>query len=338
MTVRIGVVGTGWIGAEHIRRITTSICGAEVVAVTDIDADRAAGAVEGTGARVLSSEEEVIAAQDVDAVVVASWGPAHAESVLAAIKAGKPVLCEKPLATSVEDCHRIMEAEAAHGSRLVQVGFMRRYDAGYLQMKRVLDSGDLGTPLMAHCVHRNQSVPEAYHSEMEARDTAVHEIDTLRWLTGQEVATAQVLTPRRTALRHEHLVDPQIILLEMADGSRVDIEVFVNCQYGYEIGCEIVGEKGTVRLPEVPAPVVRSSGSAGTEVPQDWVDRFDPAFDAEFTEWVDTVRRGAEPAGAGAWDGYAAAAVCDAAVQALHSGEVVPVGMAPRPALYGDAQ
>ncbi|GAB3698993.1 Gfo/Idh/MocA family protein [Nocardiopsis oceani] len=335
MTVGIGVIGTGWIGTEHIHRITSAIGGADVVAVSDIDPRRAESAAEGTGARVLADGDAVVTHPDVDAVVVASWGPAHAESVLSAVKAGKPVLCEKPLATSVDDCLRILEAEGAHGYRLVQVGFMRRYDNGYLEMKGVVDSGGIGRPLMAHCVHRNATVPESYHSAMAARDTAVHEVDILRWLLGEEITSVQVLTPRSTSLRHEHLQDPQILLMETAGGARIDVEVFVNCQYGYEIGCELVGERGTVRLPEVPAPVVRSGGRASTEVPQGWEARFRSAFNAEFTEWVDTVRSGAPPGGASAWDGYAATAVTDASVEALHSGEPVRVGLGPRPALYG---
>ncbi|KOX17818.1 Gfo/Idh/MocA family protein [Nocardiopsis sp. NRRL B-16309] len=334
MTVKVGVIGTGWIGAEHIRRISTRVGGADVVAVTDIDADRAARAAGGVGARVLATGQEVVEAADVDAVVVTSWGPAHAESVLAAVAAGKPVFCEKPLATSADDAQRILDAEAAHGSRLVQVGFMRRFDAGYRQMKEVVSSGGIGTPLMAHCVHRNPTVPESYHSEMASQDTAVHEIDVLRWLLDDEISSVQVLTPRSTERRFEHLRDPQMLLFEMAGGARVDLEVFVNCQYGYEIGCEIVGEEGTVRLPEIPGAVVRSAGQLSTPVLQDWVQRFAAAFDTEFQDWIDEVASGTPTTGPNAWDGYAATVVTDAAVRALHSGAVVETGIKARPAFY----
>ncbi len=124
MTVRVGVIGAGLIGKEHIRRLTDTVTGARVTAVTD-------------------------------AVLVTSWGPAHAEHVLNAIAAGKPVFCEKPPATTAGDCLRIVEAETARGRRLVQVGFMRRYDTGYQQMKQVIDSGRIGEPLVVHCAHRN---------------------------------------------------------------------------------------------------------------------------------------------------------------------------------------
>ncbi|MEV8307366.1 Gfo/Idh/MocA family oxidoreductase [Streptomyces flavidovirens] len=332
MTVRIGVIGAGWIGQDHIRRLTHVITGAEVTAVTDLDAAHAAEVATGVGARALPTGQDVIAAPDVDAVLVTSWGPTHAEYVLATIAAGKPVFCEKPLATSAEDCLRIVEAETAYGRRLVQVGFMRRYDAGYRAMKQVIDAGEIGVPLMVHCAHRNPTVPASYTSAMAAQDTAVHEIDVLRWLLDDEIVSVQVVTPRRTSKRLEHLQDPQIMLFETANGVRIDLEVFVNCQYGYDIQCETVGESGLVRLPDPASPSVRSAGRADTAVVQDWRERFPAAFDAEFQEWTASVAAATAPTGPSAWDGYAA--IGDATVQALESGRIVGVAMKDRPAFY----
>ncbi|MFC7327289.1 Gfo/Idh/MocA family protein [Marinactinospora rubrisoli] len=338
MTVRVGVIGAGMIGQDHIRRLTEVVAGAAVTAVTDIDGPRAAEAASRVGAAVLPSGRDLIGSPEVDAVLVASWGPSHAEHVLNAIAAGKPVFCEKPLATTAADCLRIVDAERAHGRRLVQVGFMRRFDAGYRRMKDVLASGALGAPLMVHCAHRNATVPESYTSVMAAQDTAVHEIDVLRWLLDDEIVSAQVITPRRTSRRFEHLRDPQIMLFETANGVRVDLEIFVNCQYGYDIQCEVVGEAGLVRLPDPAAAGVRTAGRHGTAVPQDWKERFGDAFDAEFRAWTASVASGAEPCGPSAWDGYAAAVITDAAVRSLESGgEVVAVGLKPRPACYGGA-
>ncbi|HEY3479637.1 MAG TPA: Gfo/Idh/MocA family oxidoreductase [Streptomyces sp.] len=334
MTVRVGVIGAGMIGQDHVRRLTEVVAGAEVVAVADLDAERAAQVAEAVGARVATDGADLIGQSDVDAVVVTSWGPTHAEHVLAAIAAGKPVFCEKPLATTAEDCLRIVEAEQAFGRRLVQVGFMRRYDAGYREMKRVLDAGEIGTPLMVHCAHRNATVPESYHSEMAAQDTAVHEIDVLRWLLSDEIVSAQVLTPRSTGNRFPHLRDPQIMLFETAAGVRIDLEVFVNCQYGYDIQCETVGEAGLVRLPDPASPAVRTAGSSRVAVLQDWKQRFAAAFDVEFQEWIDTLAAGREPAGPSSWDGYAATVITDATVEALHTGRVVGVTMKDRPAFY----
>ncbi|WP_217547250.1 Gfo/Idh/MocA family oxidoreductase [Streptomyces sp. GbtcB6] len=335
MTVRVGVIGAGWIGAEHIQRLTHTVTGARVTAVTDIDPARAAEAAEPVGARVLPDGAAVVAADDVDAVLVTSWGPTHAEHVLGAIAAGKPVFCEKPLATTAEDCLRIVEAEQAHGRRLVQVGFMRRYDAGYRQLKEVIDSGRIGAPLIVHCAHRNPTAPESYTSAMAALDTAVHEVDVLRWLLDDEFVSAQVVLPRSTSNRFEHLKDPQIMLFETAKGVRVDLEVFVNCRYGYDIQCEAVGEEGLVRLPDPAAVGVRTAGQHSTAVLTDWVGRFKEAFDTEFREWIAGVAAAEEPTGPSAWDGYAATVITAATVEALESGGVVATDLKPRPAFYG---
>jgi myo-inositol 2-dehydrogenase/D-chiro-inositol 1-dehydrogenase len=336
MTVRVGVIGAGMIGQDHVRRLTDVVTGARVAAVTDIDAARAAEVAARVGATALPTAADLIDSPEVDAVLVTSWGPTHAEHVLTAIAAGKPVFCEKPLATTAEDCLRIVEAERAHGRRLVQVGFMRRFDVGYRQMKEVLAAGGIGAPLIVHCAHRNPTVPDAYTSHMAAQDTAVHEIDVLRWLLDDEIVSAQVITPRATSKRFAHLKDPQIMYFETAGGVRIDLEVFVNCQYGYDIQCETVGEDGLVRLPDPASVAVRGAGRHTTAVLQDWKGRFVDAFDTEFREWIASVETGTGPNGPSAWDGYAATVITDAAVKSLDSdGTVVTVDMKPRPALYG---
>jgi predicted dehydrogenase len=133
------VIGVGAIGQDHIRRLTHVVSGSRIVALTDVDAQRAqsaAGSLD--GARVHATGQDLIDDGDVEAILVASWGPTHEEYVLASIAAGKPVFCEKPLAPTPDACLRIVEAEVARGRRLVQVGYMRRYDAGYRAMKNAL--------------------------------------------------------------------------------------------------------------------------------------------------------------------------------------------------------
>jgi myo-inositol 2-dehydrogenase/D-chiro-inositol 1-dehydrogenase len=267
-------------------------------------------------------------------VVVCSWGPTHEQYVLASIAAGKPVFCEKPLATTQEACRRILDAEAAHGSRLVQVGYMRRYDVAYRALKRVVDSGDIGAPLMMHCAHRNASVPSFYRKEMAITDTAVHEIDMVRWMFDDEIAAARVLIPRKSKNGGE-LQDPLLLILEMTRGTLIDVEISVNIRYGYDIRGEVVGEDGTAALGELSPVSVRRANQLATPVPADWRERFILAYDVEFQEWVHAVSAGGVPLGPSSWDGYAAAVVSDASVEALRTGERVEVALIERPKLYG---
>ena len=339
MTVRVGVIGVGMIGQDHIRRITQVLSGGAVVAVTDVDAARAQSVADGwPGAAVYPAGRELVASGDVDAVLVTSWGPTHEDHVLAAIEAGLPVFCEKPLATTEDACLRIMDAEMAGGRRLVQVGFMRRYDAGYQALKAALDEGTIGTPLLMHCAHRNRSAPPyGFTTEGMIADSAVHEIDLVQWLFGEPIVATSILKPRRSSRAAEGLHDPLIVLLEMASGVLVDVEVFVNAGYGYDIRGEIVGESGTVALAEAGGEVtVKSAGARSSHVPADWRDRFAAAFDAELQDWLNAVAARAST-GPGSWDGYAAAAVTDSCLEALRSGRRTPVSLRERPEFYAKA-
>lgn len=179
-------------------------------------------------------------------------GPSHEEFVLAAIAAGKPVFCEKPLAVTAQGCKNIVDAEAKHGKRLVQVGFMRPYDQGYRALKQVLTSGQIGEPLMLHCAHRNPRVGEAYTTDMAITDTLIHELDVLRWLLDDDYVSVQVVFPRKSSKAPPHLRDPQIVLMETAKGTRIDVEIFVNCQYGYDIQCEVVGKPASPSCQNLP--------------------------------------------------------------------------------------
>lgn len=333
MTVKVGVIGVGMIGQDHIRRLTTVLAGGAVVAVTDADAARAKSVAEGVpGARVHATGQDLIRDDGVDAVVVTSWGPTHEEYVLACIEAKKPVFCEKPLATTQEACLRIMEAEMALGRRLVQVGYMRRYDPAYRALKETVASGAIGTPLLMHCAHRNPDVPSHYTSDMAINDTTVHDVDTVRWLLDDEVAATQVLVPRRNS-RAGELRDPLFVLFEMAGGAIVDVEVSVNIGYGYDIRGEISGETGTASLAESNPVVLKREGSFSGRVPADWRERFLRAFDLEFQEWLGAAAKGTAT-GPSSWDGYAATAVCDAALEALRTGTRTTVSLRDRPDFY----
>jgi myo-inositol 2-dehydrogenase/D-chiro-inositol 1-dehydrogenase len=333
MTVNVGVIGVGMIGQDHIRRLTKVLAGSAVVAVSDVDPARASSVAEGVpGARAFAAGEELIADPEVAAVVVTSWGPTHEQYVLACIAADKPVFCEKPLATTQEACLRILDAEMAFGRRLVQVGFMRRYDPAYRAMKEAVTSGAIGTPLMMHASHRNPDVPGHYTSDMAINDTTVHDVDVARWLLDDEIVATSVLVPRRNRNAGD-LRDPLFLLFEMGSGAIVDVEVSVNIAYGYDIRGEVVGETGTVELAESNPVLLKTKGQFAGRVPTDWRERFIRAFDIEFQEWLAAAARGTAT-GPSAWDGYAATAVCDAALEALRTGTRTTVSLRESPSFY----
>ncbi|MFD0356449.1 Gfo/Idh/MocA family protein [Streptomyces sp. NPDC127110] len=333
-TLGIAVIGTGKMGADHVRRIGDRVGGARVVAVADPDGDRVkevAAGLDGVGA--YTDPAAAVAAPGVDAVLIASPGPAHEEAILHALGRELPVLCEKPLTPDPEGALRVLEAERGLGRRLVQVGFMRRFDAEYERLKELLDAGGIGRPLFLHCRHRNAASPSFFTSDMLISDSVVHEVDAARWLLGQEVTAVTVLSPTPSSAAPEGLRDPRLVLLETSGGAVVDVEIFVNCGFGYQVQCEAVGESGSARIGDGRAMVVQSGGRWGGEITQDFTTRFSDAYDRQVRRWVAAAARGRVD-GPDAWDGYAAAAVSEAGLAAARSGVRTEVRLAERPELY----
>jgi len=332
----VAVLGAGHMGADHIRRLDQLVSGARVAAVADPDAGRAKEAVAGIdGVSVHTEAEAALAAPGVDAVLIASPGPAHEEALLAAFARGLPVLCEKPMVPNSTGALRVMEAETRLGRRLAQIGFMRRYDAEYQRLKSLLDGRRLGRPLMLHCTHRNVSSPAHFTSAMLINSSVSHEIDAARWLLGQELTAVTVLRPGPSSDASEGLLDPQFVLFETDGGALVDVEVFVNCGFGYQVRCEAVCEAGSARIGDEHSMVVTTRGGSREEVALDYLVRFADAYDREVRSWVDATRRG-RVTGPSVWDGYAASAVAEAGVRALESGARTAVELAARPALYSE--
>ncbi len=334
--LRIGVVGAaGFIGRNHIKRLNSVINHCRVVAVSDLDEKKTKEVAETCGAKVYTDGVALINDPDVDAVVVTSWDPTHAEFVRAAIAAGKPVLCEKPLASTMEDCEKIVKDEMASGKHLVQVGFMRRFDPGYLEMKEIMDSGKLGQPLLVHCKSRTPITPPKHTSRMHATNVVPHEIDVLRWMLDDEFDQVQVIMGRSSAHAPEGLQDPQMMILTTKKGVVIDVEVAVNAHFGYEIQCEVVCDNGTVSLPQPSRAEVCLNEACSHGIMNDWSKRFVEAYQEEFQTWVDScLETGGVPTGSGAWDGYVACIVAEKLADAQGTKLMEAVELPAKPDFY----
>jgi myo-inositol 2-dehydrogenase/D-chiro-inositol 1-dehydrogenase len=339
--LRIAVLGVGMMGADHVRRITTKIAGARVSVVNDYVTEKAeqiAAAIP--GCRAVVDPLDAIADPDVDAVVLATPGPSHEKQLLACLEHGKPVLCEKPLTTDVETALGVVKREAELGRRLIQVGFMRRFDHEYAQLKALLDGGELGRALVLHCAHRNPAVPPTFDSAMVVRDSLVHEVDVTRFLFDEEITSIQIIKPAANPGAPQGLADPQIAIMRTASGRHVDVELFVTTGVAYEVRTEVVAEKGSAMIGlDVGLVRRRADGTWGGQITPGFRERFGQAYDTEFQRWVDAVAAGAGSGdftdGPTAWDGYAAAAVCEAGVESLNSGLPVEVSMVDRASITG---
>lgn len=332
--IRVGVIGTGNIGTAHAQMLATEVSGAQVTVVFDADRARAESVAATLGAHVTGTATELIASPEVDAVVIASPDDLHAEQALLCLQAAKPALVEKPLAPSVADATTVMEAEVAMGRRMLTLGFMRRFDPGYLQLKTQIDAGAIGDPLIIRNIHRNQTAPYGLLSERTMTNMAIHEMDINRWLLGEELASVQVVTPRAGPDTPPGQFDPMLILFRSASGTLVEIEAFVNGHYGYEVTCQVVASRGVLDMSDGSFITRTATGLRSQDIPELWLGRFGDAYRRELQAWVHSLLGIPDRNGATAWDGLAATVAAQAAASVIGSNEVAAVDLPPRPALY----
>jgi myo-inositol 2-dehydrogenase / D-chiro-inositol 1-dehydrogenase len=329
--LRIAVLGVGMMGAFHVDALSKRIRGASVTVINDFFADKAAEVAAQVGARVVDDPFDAINAEDVDAVLIATPGAAHDAQVNACLDRGIPVLCEKPLTTHIASSYAIVQREAALGKQLIQVGFMRRFDAEYVALKKLITTGGLGNPLIVHCTHRNPAVGDHFNSEFMIRDSVVHEVDVARFLLDEEITSVQVLKGVATSAAPAGTADPMVVVFETESGRLVTDEIYVRTGVAYEVRTEVVGEQGSATIGlDQNLQVKTTDGRWGGSITPGFVERFGAAYDIELQRWVDAAKNGTID-GPGAWDGYAAVAVCEAGVQAVRTGEKVRVAMDARP-------
>ncbi|WP_406135743.1 Gfo/Idh/MocA family oxidoreductase [Streptomyces sp. NBC_01089] len=294
--MRIGLIGTGRIGSFHARALSGHRdVGALVVA--DAEGPRAAEVARRTGATAAASVDEIFA-RDVDAVVIASATASHAALIGRAARAGLPVFCEKPVAIDLPGTLAALREVEAAGT-VLQLGFMRRFDAGYAAARERVRSGALGRLHTVRALTSDPAPPPAAYLPLSGglyRDCLVHDFDMVRWVTGREVAevyaTGSDAGP--AMFREAGDVDTAAALLTLDDGTLVTTTATRCNGAGYDVRMELAGELDQISVGlDGRTPVTSAEPAGRPPADRPWpgfLERFGPAYEAELDAFLRVVR------------------------------------------------
>ena len=333
MTVNVGIIGLGIMGADHANIIQSKVSNAKVTSIYDKNINQAQRIIETLdNPEIHNSGLELINSNKVDAVMVVSPDDSHVEFVLESIKLNKPVLCEKPLSHSVKECNDVIEAEQKIGKRLVQVGFMRRFCPTYQEMKKNYNNLDVGKALLLHCVHRMVSAPSYFESVMSIRSALVHEFDIIRWLLETEIVEIQII---KSSIRKDlDFVDPIMAIIKCDNGAIVDVEVNANAKYGYDVRAELVCEKGTILMSPSRKNELLMNNEHSFSYGKDWRPRFADAYRNQNQAWINSILNNTTSEGSSAWDGMISSFIADKGVQAFEEEKTVTIPVKEKPNFY----
>jgi myo-inositol 2-dehydrogenase / D-chiro-inositol 1-dehydrogenase len=325
--IGVALVGSGRMGSFHGESLARRIPGARLVAA----ADPAPGVAERLGAdRAYTDPAEAFADPGVDAVVIAAPARFHADLVVAAAAAGKAVFCEKPMALSLPDADRAIDAARAAGVAL-QVGFNRRFAPDWQAARALLDDGRLGTPRLLRSVTRDPGGfdPSRVAPDTIFNETLIHDFDTLRFLNpGAEAvevyATADALV--EPEWREQGLRDTAVVVVRFANGATGIAEACFEAAYGYDVRGEVFGSGGMATMGDGRRTGMVFSGAAGRTVETARSDQelLAGAYVAELAAFVAAVRDGTPPL-VGGEDARAALAIALAAAESVRVGRPVRI-------------
>jgi myo-inositol 2-dehydrogenase / D-chiro-inositol 1-dehydrogenase len=320
--VRLALIGLGNMGTAHLEIFARLQPQAQISAVADNHvpfAERAGSQVP--TAIVFRDPLDCVKSADVDAVVVATADETHHEIVRACIARGLFVLCEKPLTTSADQSWQLVNAERAAGRRLVQVGYMRRFDADYQRLHRTLQSGSFGEPVLISQRHRNPLAAIKFDERELIASSASHDIDTFRWLCGEDIREVSAIT--KTS--QDGSTVAVVLTLTSRSGALGVVELGRGPGLKYDIGCDIVGSCGALSLdPPTRTDCATAEGLAAQANPDAWMERFHGAYRSQDAAWLAAVAAKSS-IGPSAYDGYATNVVIDAALASLASGRAQSV-------------
>ena len=328
--LRIGLVGVGRLGRVYARDIASRIPRATLAAVADTNAAAAQEVAEEWGVpRWYPGPEALLADPDIDAVVIVSNTHTHRPVAIAALQAGKPTFCEKPPALSLAETAAI-EKEVERTGVFFQMGFMRRFDAGYAAAKTRVESGELGVPVVFKSSSRDPRRTTLEYADPKSSggmilDMGIHDFDLARFFMG-EVEAVQAIggTLAYPELKTVGDIDNAIVSLVFTDGRLGVVDLSRNGIYGYDIQTELLGTQGTIRigyLRETPIWIMTANHVAHDTVPY-FMERFAGAYTAQLANFVDNVLDG-RPAPVTIEDGMQAMRIAVAATRAYETGRRV---------------
>jgi myo-inositol 2-dehydrogenase/D-chiro-inositol 1-dehydrogenase len=324
--IGIGIIGVGIMGRGHALYLSDFVKGGKVVAIYDanlVTAQKVAKEVfkkTKVLPKVYKELSMILDDQQVKAVIIASPDHLHANHLEQAILAGKDVLCEKPLASKEKDARKVAKL-VRNSKSIVGIGFMRRFDCPYQDLKKEIESGKYGKVLQIRCTSRNVSSPTAT-TAMLLTNVAVHEIDIIRWLLGEEIVSVGVNFAKTTSKANSNLSDPISVNCHTESGVLITIDICANSTYGYEVGMEVITENGSLVIENLGqlniAYNFKLPTRKGGTLHKDWMGRFKPAYIAELTAFVNSLqKRKLDKNFATVEDGLAASIACGLGVKKL---------------------
>jgi myo-inositol 2-dehydrogenase/D-chiro-inositol 1-dehydrogenase len=322
--VRVGVIGVGGMGSFHAHTLA-ALAHVDVVAVADPHRPNADAVAAALGCEALTDPMALATDSTIDGVVIASPDATHADLAIAAMEAGTWVLCEKPLATTIADARRVVDAEARRGSRRIQVGFMREYDPAHVQLLAELP--DVGRIDALRAVHRNSNDRRRPLAQIVGQ-SMVHDIHSVRFLTREEITAVHAFGAGAADESFRHV----LAVCRLTSGAHAVLE-FDDAGFAYEVAVEVLGSDGDVLTGGPTRAIRRRKGSVDTYIGPDWFAWFAEAYRAQDQAWVASIAAGAA-VGPSAWDGLVAQHVVEAIIGSLATGESVALEPLEPPSIY----
>jgi myo-inositol 2-dehydrogenase/D-chiro-inositol 1-dehydrogenase len=299
--VRVGIIGVGVMGAGHARFIKEFVSDAEVTALFDVDLKKISDLANELGTVTLQTTDadSLMKHPDVDAIIIASPDHLHVEHLRIAIECKKPVLCEKPIATNLEDARKIAqeikEHEKAAGKQMIHFGFMRRFDPSYREVRRLIQTGDFGKPTFFRTITRNVASTGATTPGLFT-NIAIHDFDVFRWLFQDEWVSVQSHYPRKSSLSPEGIADPLVITAVMKSGIMMVADIVAFNNYGYDVRAEVICEKGSIEIGINGDVITRANrimgAHTGGKMEENWIPRFKNSYIEELRAWIQVIKTG----------------------------------------------